>query len=161
MGARIERWGRCIRAAESRWRDRTLADRKVWSKCLWILGNYSRFVRPGFMRVSTSGTVPSGVLLTAYTIPADGTVAVVAVNNTSAANLSVFITGAAPCSMTPYVTSSSDSSSRWLARRSNAGWRLSSRGCELAPARRNREQGGNEPRAGTSTVNGHSVAPQY
>jgi glucuronoarabinoxylan endo-1,4-beta-xylanase len=83
---------------------------KVWSKRLWVMGNYSRFVRPGFMRVSTTGTVPSGVLLTAYTNPTDGTVAVVAVNNnTSAANLSVFITGAAPCSMAPWVTSSSDS----------------------------------------------------
>lgn len=83
---------------------------KVWSKRLWVLGNYSRFVRPGFRRVSTSGTVPSGVLLTAYTNPTDGTVAIVAVNrNTSATNLSLFITGAAPCSMTPYVTSSSDS----------------------------------------------------
>jgi glucuronoarabinoxylan endo-1,4-beta-xylanase len=82
---------------------------KVWSKRLWVLGNYSRFVRPGFRRVATSGTVPSGVLLSAYTNSADGTVAVVAVNNnTSATALSVFITGAAPCSMTPYVTSSSD-----------------------------------------------------
>jgi glucuronoarabinoxylan endo-1,4-beta-xylanase len=83
---------------------------KVWTKRLWVLGNYARFVRPGFKRVSTSGTVPSGVLLTAYTNPADGTLAIVAVNkNTSATNLSVFISGAAPCSMTPYVTSSSDS----------------------------------------------------
>jgi len=83
---------------------------KVWSKRLWVLGNYSRFVRPGYKRVSTSGTVPTGVLLTAYTNSADGTVAVVAVNNnTSATNLSVFITGAAPCSMIPWVTSSSDS----------------------------------------------------
>jgi glucuronoarabinoxylan endo-1,4-beta-xylanase len=83
---------------------------KVWSKRLWVLGNYSRFVRPGYRRVSTSGTVPSGVLLTAYTNQADGTVVVVAVNNnTSATNVSLFITGAAPCSMTPYVTSSSDS----------------------------------------------------
>jgi glucuronoarabinoxylan endo-1,4-beta-xylanase len=82
---------------------------KVWSKRLWVLGNYSRFVRPGYRRVSTSGTVPSGVMLTAYTNPTDGTVAIVAANkNTSATNVSLFITGAAPCSMTPYVTSSSD-----------------------------------------------------
>ena len=60
--------------------------------------------------MSTSGTVPSGLLLTAYTNPADGTVAVVAINsNTSSTNLSVYISGAAPCSMTPWVTSSSDS----------------------------------------------------
>jgi glucuronoarabinoxylan endo-1,4-beta-xylanase len=83
---------------------------KVWTKRLWVMGNFSRFVRPGYMRVSTSGTVPSGVQLSAYTNPADGTVVVVAINNnTSATNLSVFLSGAAPCSMTPWVTSSSDS----------------------------------------------------
>ncbi|HEY5958157.1 MAG TPA: glycoside hydrolase, partial [Polyangiaceae bacterium] len=58
---------------------------KVWAKRLWVLGNYSRFVRPGFKRVSTSGSVPSGVLLTAYTNPLDGTVVVVAVNNNTSA----------------------------------------------------------------------------
>jgi glucuronoarabinoxylan endo-1,4-beta-xylanase len=83
---------------------------KVWSKRLWVLGNYSRFVRPGFRRVSTSGTVPSGVLMTAYTNTTDGTVAVVAVNtNTSSTPLSIFLSGAAPCSVTPWVTSATDS----------------------------------------------------
>ena len=80
------------------------------SKRLWIMGNYSRFVRPGYYRVSTSGAVPSNVWLTAYKNPADGTVVVVAANNnTSAMDLSVFISGVAPCSMTPWVTSSADS----------------------------------------------------
>jgi glucuronoarabinoxylan endo-1,4-beta-xylanase len=80
------------------------------TKRVWIMGNYSRFVRPGYQRVSTSGTVPSNVWLTAYQSPTDGTVVVVAANNNpSATNLSVFISGAAPCSMTPWVTSSSDS----------------------------------------------------
>jgi glucuronoarabinoxylan endo-1,4-beta-xylanase len=83
---------------------------KVWSKRLWVLGNYSRFVRPGFRRVSTSGTVPTGVLLTAYTNPTDGTVAVVAVNtNTSSTPVSLFVSGAAPCTVTPWVTSATDS----------------------------------------------------
>jgi glucuronoarabinoxylan endo-1,4-beta-xylanase len=80
------------------------------SKRLWIMGNYSRFVRPGYYRVSTSGAVPSNVWLTAYKNPSDGTVVVVAANNnTSATDLSVFISGAVPCSMTPWVTSSADS----------------------------------------------------
>jgi glucuronoarabinoxylan endo-1,4-beta-xylanase len=80
------------------------------SKRLWIMGNYSRFVRPGYQRVSTSGSVPSGVLFSAYKNPSDGTVVVVAANtNSSAASLSVFISGAAPCSVTPWVTSSTDS----------------------------------------------------
>jgi glucuronoarabinoxylan endo-1,4-beta-xylanase len=81
----------------------------AWTKRLWVLGNYSRYVRPGFKRVSTSGTLPSGVYVSAYTNEADGTVSIVAINTgTSAANVSLFITGAAPCKMTPYVTSASD-----------------------------------------------------
>ncbi len=80
------------------------------TKRLWIMGNYSRFVRPGYQRVSTSGSVPSGVLLSAFKNPNDGTVVVVAVNNnSSASSINVFISGAAPCSVTPWVTSSSDS----------------------------------------------------
>jgi len=82
----------------------------VVTKRLWIMGNYSRFVRPGYQRVGTSGSVPSGVLLTAFKNPTDGTVVVVAANtNTSASSVSVFISGAAPCSLTPWVTSSTDS----------------------------------------------------
>ena len=82
---------------------------KVWTKRLWVLGNFARFVRPGFVRVSTSGTVPSGVMLTAYKNPADGTVAVVAINNnTSSTPLSLYISGVVPCSITPWVTSAAD-----------------------------------------------------
>jgi glucuronoarabinoxylan endo-1,4-beta-xylanase len=80
------------------------------SKRLWVEGNYSRFLRPGFQRVGTTGPVPSGVLVSAYKNPADGTVAVVAINNNdSATPLSLFVSGIAPCHMTPWVTSSSDS----------------------------------------------------
>ncbi len=82
----------------------------VWTKRLWVLGNYARFVRPGYVRVSTSGTVPSGVYVTAYQNPADGTVAVVAINtNSSTTPLSLFVSGAVPCSITPWVTSAADS----------------------------------------------------
>jgi glucuronoarabinoxylan endo-1,4-beta-xylanase len=81
----------------------------VWSKRLWVLGNYARFVRPGYMRVSTSGTVPSGVLVSAYQNPADGTLAVVAINsNTSTTPLSLYVSGVVPCSITPWVTSATD-----------------------------------------------------
>jgi glucuronoarabinoxylan endo-1,4-beta-xylanase len=81
----------------------------VWTKRLWVLGNYARFVRPGYMRVSTAGTVPSGVLLSAYQNPADGTLAVVAINNNSSATpLSLFVSGVVPCSITPWVTSGTD-----------------------------------------------------
>ena len=83
---------------------------KVWTKRLWVMGNFSRFVRPGYMRVSTSGTVPSGVLLTAYINPADGTVAVVAINNNTVSTpISLYVSGTVPCSITPWVTSATDS----------------------------------------------------
>lgn len=75
------------------------------TKRLWVEGNYARFVRPGYQRVGTSGSAPSGVLLSAYTNPADGTVVVVAVNNNSASTpISFYVSGAAPCSVTPWIT---------------------------------------------------------
>jgi len=82
---------------------------KVWTKRLWVLGNYARFVRPGYMRVSTSGTAPAGVLVSAYLNPANGTVVVVAINsNTAATPLSLYVSGVVPCSITPWVTSATD-----------------------------------------------------
>jgi glucuronoarabinoxylan endo-1,4-beta-xylanase len=79
------------------------------TKRLYTVGNFSKFVRPGYQRVGTSGAVPSGVQLTAYKNSSDGTVVVVAINsNNSQAPLSVFLSGGAPCNMTPWVTSSTD-----------------------------------------------------
>jgi glucuronoarabinoxylan endo-1,4-beta-xylanase len=81
----------------------------VWTKRLWALGNFSRFVRPGYMRVSTSGTAPSGVRISVYMNPADGTVVVVAINsNATPSPMSLFVSGSAPCTMTPWVTSATD-----------------------------------------------------
>ncbi len=81
---------------------------KVWAKRLWIMGNFSRFVRPGWKRIGTSGTPPAGVLVSAYLDPTHGSVSIVAINsNTSASKLSFYISGSAPCSLTPYETSAS------------------------------------------------------
>ena len=80
----------------------------VWTKRLWVMGNYSRFVRPGWKRVGTSGTAPSGVLVSAYINPANNALSIVAINsNTSAKEVSFYISGSAPCSLTPYETSAS------------------------------------------------------
>ena len=81
---------------------------KVWAKRLWAMGNYSRFVRPGWKRVATSGTAPSGVLVSAYINPANNALSIVAINsNTSSKDVSFYVSGAAPCSLTPYETSAS------------------------------------------------------
>ena len=83
---------------------------KVWTKRLWAMGNFSRFVRPGWKRVATSGTAPSGVLVSAYINPANNALSIVAINsNTSSKDVSFYVSGAAPCSLTPYETSASKS----------------------------------------------------
>jgi glucuronoarabinoxylan endo-1,4-beta-xylanase len=75
------------------------------TKRLWTMGNFSRFVRPGSMRVSTSGSAPSGVLITAYVNPMSKALSIVAINsNKSSANASFYLSGDVPCSVTPYVT---------------------------------------------------------
>jgi glucuronoarabinoxylan endo-1,4-beta-xylanase len=77
----------------------------------YALGNYSKFVRPGFYRVDVSGAPkPSGSvpLVVAFTNLADGTVAIVVVNGGSAQQVSFFVAGTAwPASVTPYVTTDS------------------------------------------------------
>ena len=79
------------------------------TKRLYTVGNYSKFIRPGYRRVTLSGTPPTGVELTAYVSPTDGTVVIVALNSgSSAVALPLYLSGKAPCAMTPWVTSASD-----------------------------------------------------
>ncbi len=83
---------------------------KVWTKRLWVLGNYSRFVRPGYTRVSTSGTVPSGLLISAYINPTNNALSIIAINsNTTLTKVSFYISGNVPCTLTPYETSAANS----------------------------------------------------
>jgi glucuronoarabinoxylan endo-1,4-beta-xylanase len=82
---------------------------KVWRKALWVMGNFSRFVRPGYVRVSTSGNPPSGVAVTAYINPSNNALVVVAINKNSAStNLPLYISGSAPCALIPWETSASN-----------------------------------------------------
>lgn len=81
----------------------------VVTKRLYTLGNYSKFVRPGYSRVGVTGPVPAGVSVSAYVNPANGTVVIVAINeNTTATSLSAYAAGS-HASATPWVTSASDS----------------------------------------------------
>jgi glucuronoarabinoxylan endo-1,4-beta-xylanase len=79
------------------------------TKRLYTVGNYSKFIRPGYRRVTLSGTPPTGVELTGYVNPTDGTVVIVAINSgSSAVSLPLYLSGKTPCMMTPWVTSASD-----------------------------------------------------
>jgi glucuronoarabinoxylan endo-1,4-beta-xylanase len=77
----------------------------------YALGNFSKFVRPGYYRIDVSGAPkPSGTtpLVIAFSSKKDGTVAVVVVNGGSARDISIFVNGTAwPASVTPYVTTTS------------------------------------------------------
>ena len=79
------------------------------TKRMYALGNYSRFVRPGYVRVEVAGPIPDGVEPSAFLGP-DGTVVVVAINSTKA-NVDVPISisgGLAPASMAQWRTSVQD-----------------------------------------------------
>lgn len=71
--------------------------------------NYTKFVRPGYVRVDMIGAIPEDVLISAYK-SGDGAVVLVAINKSStAASIPITITGGdAPSSFVPYVTSASE-----------------------------------------------------
>ena len=76
------------------------------SKRHYTLGNFSKFVRPGYVRLNLSGgSPPANVLLSAYS--GSNTVVVVAINSgTSTLSVPISITGGtAPASCTPWLTS--------------------------------------------------------
>jgi O-glycosyl hydrolase len=78
------------------------------AKRLWTFGQFSKFIRPGHNIVGITGAVPADVMLVASLGP-DGTVVVVAINETTAAvDLPITIAGATPTSMSVYQTSASD-----------------------------------------------------
>ena len=63
------------------------------AKRYFTLGNYSKFVRPGYVAVDVVGNSNANVLLSAYK-GTDGTVVVVAVNKgTAAVTVPISITG--------------------------------------------------------------------
>ena len=78
------------------------------TKRYFTLGNYSKFVRPGYIMVDVTGNSNADVLLSAFK-GTDGTVVVVAINKgAAAATVPIAISGTAPASMTPNVTSATD-----------------------------------------------------
>jgi glucuronoarabinoxylan endo-1,4-beta-xylanase len=73
------------------------------TKRLWAVGNYSKFVRPGW--VSVGATDDGGVLVSAFKDPASGQFAVVAVNQGGAVSKTFNLRGFVASAVTPWVTS--------------------------------------------------------
>jgi O-glycosyl hydrolase len=76
------------------------------TKRLYTMGNYSKFVRPGYRRIGITGG-PSGVNITAYKNPTTGDFAIVAINhNAGASTFNLVLNGMSTSSITPWETSS-------------------------------------------------------
>ncbi len=79
-------------------------------KRMWALGNWSNFVKPGWVRtdVSCSGSACAGFLLSAFKNPANGAFAIVVINMTSSSQTFTFNgVPSGVATVTPYVTSAS------------------------------------------------------
>jgi O-glycosyl hydrolase len=80
------------------------------TKRLWSMGQYSRFVRPGWVTIGTTEDTPSGLGITAFKDPASSAFAIVVVNEAAAdVSESFTLNGVAAGSVTPFVTSATDS----------------------------------------------------
>src|SRR5262249_38403929 len=86
-------------------RDGQLPADTTITKRVYALGNYSKFVRPGSVRVGVSGRIPSGVSLSAYLTP-PGQVVAVAINRSHRPiSLALTVAGGTPGRFSPWVTS--------------------------------------------------------
>jgi glucuronoarabinoxylan endo-1,4-beta-xylanase len=75
------------------------------TKRVYAMGNFSRFVRPGWVRVQAT-VKEDGLLVSAYKDPSGGSFAIVAVNPTGGTvSASFVVEGPSFSSVSPYVTS--------------------------------------------------------
>jgi len=80
----------------------------VVAKRAYMLGNYSKFVRPGFHRIDATHTPQSGVWVSSYKNESTGVLVIVAINqNTSTVSQGFTLNGATVQSVTPWITSAS------------------------------------------------------
>lgn len=101
-------WGACYKT----WNGEGLIQMDMNSKTykvakrLYTIGQYARFIRPGWQRFSATASPVSGVYVTAYKDPATGNFAIVAMNNgSSSQSLTFDLKGFTPASVTPFTTS--------------------------------------------------------
>jgi glucuronoarabinoxylan endo-1,4-beta-xylanase len=78
------------------------------TKRLYMMGNYSKFVRPGFYRIDATATPQSGVSVSAYKNSISGALVIVVINqNASNVPQSFTLNGATASRVTPWITSAS------------------------------------------------------
>lgn len=78
-------------------------------KRLYTMGNYSRFVLPGYFRVRTNAELSTGVLISAYKSEADNKLVIVAINdNVKARSLELTLDGISATSASQWRTSATE-----------------------------------------------------
>jgi glucuronoarabinoxylan endo-1,4-beta-xylanase len=76
------------------------------AKRLYAIGNYSKFVRPGWVRIDTNSNPQGGIYVSAYKDTSSGNFAIVVINeNGSAVQQNFSLSGFTASSVTPWVTS--------------------------------------------------------
>jgi O-glycosyl hydrolase len=77
------------------------------AKRMWAIGNFSKFVRPGYYRVGA--TSYGGVLTSAYKAPDNSRLVIVAINlNDATVSRNFSINASFPSNVTPWITSTAD-----------------------------------------------------
>lgn len=78
----------------------------VAAQRLYVLGNYAKFVRPGWVRIDATHAPVSGLTVSAYKDPVAGGFAIVVTNqNSSSETITFSLTGFSASSVTPWTTS--------------------------------------------------------
>jgi len=101
-------WGACFKTHNGEALIQIDLNSKTYNvgKRLYTIGQYSRFIRPGWQRFSATASPTSGVYVTAYKDPATGEFAVVAINNGSSNQSVTFnLKGFSASSVKQYTTS--------------------------------------------------------
>ncbi|HVY72472.1 MAG TPA: fibronectin type III domain-containing protein [Candidatus Paceibacterota bacterium] len=78
------------------------------AKRLWTMGNFARFVRPGFVRIAATPSPATGILVSAYKDPSTGKFALVAINQTSSSYTLSTQVDTNLTSVTPWRTSATE-----------------------------------------------------
>ncbi len=102
-------WGACYKTNVGEGLIRMDMNSKTYTvdKRLYTIGQFARFVRPGWQRFAATANPVNGVYVTAYKDPATGNFAIVAMNNGSSdQSITYTLNGFSAQSVTPYTTSS-------------------------------------------------------
>lgn len=101
-------WGACFKTYNGEGLIQMDLNNKTYkvAKRLYTIGQYSRFIRPGWQRIDATKNPVSNVYVTAYKDPDTGKFAIVALNNGwSNQSITYTLKGFSPASVTPYTTS--------------------------------------------------------